>query len=396
MTQTTPRITSPAAQSHDHCMTVAGVPTRKFYWDANVHYYTQVAVQRWYGMDGPSAAPDVYNLEIEALGAKFIYSDIAMPTPDVSHPLISSPADLAKLKPLDPSKGRIPMMVELHRLTRKSGVTGLFASGFFCSPFSMMCGLMGYPAAVRALRKNPQFAKDVFAYMEQDVIMPYVGAVAKQAECKLFVGADAWACFPDLSLPMIREWVLPSQRRVLQLGQAQGLMVLAAFAAADYCEEDPAKINKQTLFDCLDLTLEIGSMGKTVFGGMGRTHEWDPHWLQEYAMSRGGVEGKLPIMLTLNSRFVRDSKPETLVAKARQWIDICGRDGILSLGSANVPADTPSVNLFALINAVHTLGKDPIPADLSKIKVEIPKFKPFDEWLKGQPEEEVIRKAREK
>ncbi len=396
MTQAAPRITSPAPQAHDHCMTIARVPARKFYWDADVCVGTHMAVMRWYGMDGYTIAPDIYNVEIEALGAKFIYSDIAMPTPDVSHPLISSPADLAKLKPIDMSKARIPFMLEVMRLTEQKKAFGRFASGFFCAPFSMICGLMGYPPAVRALRKNPQFAKDLFAYTEDQVIMPYLEAANKQTGFKVFVGADAWACFPDLSLPMMREWILPSARRLAGAGKAKGLMALSSLAAADYCEEDPNKFDKQIFFACLDMILEIGSLGRVGYGSMGRTQDWDPHWMQEFAMSRGGAEGKLKIALCLNSRFVRDSKPDVIVEKVRQWIDICGREGVMQLCSANVPADTPSVNMFALVNAVHTLGKDPMPADLSKVKVETPKFKPFDEWLKGQPEEAVIRKAREK
>jgi uroporphyrinogen-III decarboxylase len=377
-------------------MTVAKVPARKFYSDANLHVSTQIAVGRWYGTDGYTIAPDIYNVEIEALGAKFIYSDNAMPTPDVSHPLISSPADLAKLKPIDTSKGRIPFMMEVMRLTEEKKAFGRFASGFFCSPWSMICGMMGYPPAVRALRKNPQFAKDLFAYTENEVIAPYVEAANKKTGFKVFVGADAWACFPDLSLPMMREWILPSARRLLAVGKPKGLMILAALAAADYCEEDPAKFDKQIFFACLDMILEIGSLGRVAYASMGRTQDWDPHWMQEFATSRGGAEGKLKIAVCLNSRFVRDSKPEVIVEKVRQWVDICGREGVMQLCSANVPADTPSINMFSLVNAVHTLGKDPMPADLSKVKVETPKFKPFDVWLKGQPEEEVIRKAREK
>jgi hypothetical protein len=42
------------------------------------------------------------------------------------------------------------------------------------------------------------------------------------------------------------------------------------------------------------------------------------------------------------------------------------------------------------------LGHYPIAKDLSAITVEPHKFTPFDEWLKGQPEADVIFKAREK
>jgi len=44
---------------------------------------------------------------------------------------------------------------------------------------------------------------------------------------------------------------------------------------------------------------------------------------------------------------------------------------------------------------VHTLGVYPIAGDLSSIPIEPPAFPPFDEWLKGQPEEDTIRRGRE-
>ena len=47
------------------------------------------------------------------------------------------------------------------------------------------------------------------------------------------------------------------------------------------------------------------------------------------------------------------------------------------------------------VRAVLTLGRYPIAPYLSAIKVEPPDFQTFDEWMKGQPEEEIILKARE-
>ncbi|MEN6482757.1 MAG: uroporphyrinogen decarboxylase family protein, partial [Anaerolineaceae bacterium] len=90
-------------QSHDHCMTVAKVPARKYYWDANLLASVQIAVQRWYGFETYMVAADNYNFEVEALGWKMIYSDKAMPTVDTNDPLIKSPADLDRLGALDPS-----------------------------------------------------------------------------------------------------------------------------------------------------------------------------------------------------------------------------------------------------------------------------------------------------
>jgi len=382
----------PGAQAHDHCMTVARVPARKYYWDAELHLSTQMAVQRWYEMDGYTVAADVYNWETEALGAKFIYSDKAMPTPDVSQPLISSPADLARLKPLDPSQGRVPFAIELAKLTAERA-SGLLKDGFFCSPFSMMCNMMGYPAAVRALRKNPQFARDVYAFIEEGAILPFVAAQARDGGLKSFTGPDAWACFPNLSFEMIREWELPSAQRLKAKGKAQGWNIKAGSVAGDYCEEDPAKFDKKLMWQSFDVLNEFGLLGmKMVLGMMGRTQDWDPHWLKEYS----DAHGKMPVFLALNGRFTRDSKPEEIVAKLRQWIDVLGRDGKLAINIANIPADTDPLNVFVASRAVHTLGRYPIAPDLSKVKVDLPAFEPFEKWLKGQPEEEVIVKAREK
>src|SRR5512136_1971295 len=106
-------------QIHDHAMTVAKVPARKYYWNANLLVDVHLAVDRWYGFDSDTIVADAYNFEVEALGAKMIYSDLAMPTVDVSDPLIKSGADLDKVGPLDPSKGRIPMAIQTGQLFLK-------------------------------------------------------------------------------------------------------------------------------------------------------------------------------------------------------------------------------------------------------------------------------------
>ncbi len=385
----------PGSQMHDHCMTVARLPARQYYWDAELLVAGHTAVQRWYGMDAYMIAPDGYNFEAEALGQKMIYSDVAMPTVDVSHPLISSPADLAKLPPLDPSKGRVPMLVDLAWRIQQAGGT-LIAGGFFCSPFSLMCQVMGYPAAIKALRRNPAFAKDLFAFAEDQAIMPMVKAQSRGGKVKSFMGADAWSCFPNITIPMFREWVVPSAKRLKAQGKDLGLTISSGGGAMDYSEEDPAKFDKQILFDCLDAAAEISLLGQPAAGGgMGPTQLWDPLWLKEYIDTRCKGKGVLRV-LSINGRFVRDSRPEDIMAYVRRWIDVLGRQGHMFAMVGNIPADTQPVNVFAALAAVHTYGRYPIARDLDQVEVKVPAFLPFDEWLKGQPEEEVIRRARER
>ncbi|MDY7041947.1 MAG: uroporphyrinogen decarboxylase family protein [Chloroflexota bacterium] len=381
-------------QIHDHAMTVAKVPARKYYWDARLLVDVQLAVERWYNCDSYTIVADAYNFEVEALGAKMVYSDHAMPTVDTSEPIIKERADLDKLGPLDLSKGRIPMGVEAARLISEKA-SGPFAMGFFCAPFSFLCQAMGYPNVVRALRRDRVFAQELFDYAENEAIFPYLKAQSEQPGVKQTAGADAWACFPNLPPDMVEEWVVPSAERMKEKGKRElGITVMAGLAAADYCEEDPAKFDKEIMFKCWSAARKTFIMD-VAFSLMGRTQDWNMEWLQEFAVQNGSSRRKLPIYASLNGRFVRDSTPEQIVNKIREWIDIMGRDGRLLFFIGNVPADAPPTNVHTAVHAVHTLGHYPIAKNLSSIEVRPPAFQPFDEWLKGQPEADIIFKARE-
>jgi uroporphyrinogen-III decarboxylase len=381
------------AQIHDHAMTVAKVPARRYYWDAELLLDTHMAVNRWYNFDSGTVLADVYNFEVEALGARMVYSDNAMLTVDVSTPLITSPSDLDRIGPLDSSKARIPMAIELARLYGKKE-PGLVSGGFFCSHWSLLCQAMGYPRAVRALKRDRGFATALFDWANDQVLLPFMRAYAK-AGVKSATGADAWACFPDLTPELVEEWVIPYAKKLgEQCKKELGMTVGAGGGACDYCEEDPTKFDQAMMFKCLTVAAKTFPL-KVAPCAMGRTQDWDMTWLREFAEKEGKGGKKIPIVASLNGRFMRDSTPQVIVAKVAEWIDILGRDGGLMLGIGNVPADTPPVNVHTTVKATHTLGKYPIATDLSKIKIDPPAFQPFDEWLKGQPEEDVIMRARE-
>lgn len=381
------------AQIHDHAMTVAKVPARLYYWNAELLLDAQMAVNRWYNFDSGTVLADAYNFEVEALGAKMIYSDSAMPTVDVSSPLITAPVDLDRIGPLDTSKGRIPMAIELARLYGMKE-PGLVSGGFFCSHWSLICQAMGYAKAVRALKRDKGFATALFDWANDQVLMPFMRAYAR-AGVKRANGADAWAAFPNLTPELVEQWVIPYADKLRrQCKHELKLDAGAGAAAADYCEEDPAKFDKEMMFKCLTVGAKTFPI-KVAPCAMGRTQDWNMEWLREYAELHGKGGKRLPIVASLNGRFTRDSTPEQIVAKLAEWIDILGRGGGLLVGIGNVPADTASLNIHTAVKATHTLGKYPLAPDLSKIRIVPPAFQPFDEWLRDQPEADTIFKARE-
>jgi uroporphyrinogen-III decarboxylase len=381
------------AQIHDHAMTVARVPARLYYWNAELLLDTHMAVNHWYRFDSGTVLADAYNFEVEALGARMIYSDNAMPTVDVSNPMIKEPGDLNRIGSLDASRGRIPMAIELARLYGKKE-PGLVSGGFFCSHWSLICQAMGYPKSVRALKRDKGFATALFDWANDRVLYPYMQAYAR-AGVKSATGADAWACFPDLTPELVEEWVVPYATKLRQQCKKELRMNAGAGGGAcDYCEEDPAKFDKEMMFRCLAVAAKTFPL-KMAALSMGRTQDMNMVWLREFAEQQGKNGKKIPIAASLNGRFMRDSTPDQIVAKISEWIDILARDGGVFFGIGNVPADTPPLNIHMAVKAVHTLGKYPIAADLSRIKITPPAYQPFDEWLKGQPEEETILKARQ-
>jgi uroporphyrinogen-III decarboxylase len=283
------------------------------------------------------------------------------------------------------------MAVEVGKLSVKKA-PGPFAGGSFCSHWSLICQAMGYPKAVRPIKRDRGFTKALFDWADERVLFPFMQAFAK-AGVKVVNGADAWAAFPDLTPELVDEWVVPYAKRLGDRCKKElGITACAGTVAADYCEEDPAKFDKAIMFKCWEVAAKTFPI-PFAFSAMGRTQDWNMAWLKEYAI-QAGKGHPVPIMASLNGRFLRDSSPEQVVAKVREWIDIMGREGRLLMWIGNVPADTPPLNVHTAVKAVHTLGKYPIAADLSSIPIEPPAFQPFDTWLKGQPEADIIFKAR--
>jgi uroporphyrinogen-III decarboxylase len=379
------------AQIMDHAMHLARIPARKFYWEPELLFNTIFAVDRWYGFDGHFIFGDQYNLDVEALGGKLIYSDFAMPTVDCRDPLIKKSTDLDKLGPLDPNKGRIPFNVELTRLiVEKLGPSGAV---HLCGPFSFICQAMGYANVIMALRRDKSFGKALFEYAENEVVFRHAAALA-EVGAKAALGMDAWCVFPNITPALGEEWIVPSALRLMERAERElGLDLQIGNCVCEYCEEDPERFDKDIMFRCYDVMQKTWKT-PMLFNLMGRTQDWDMSWVQEYAVTRGVGGKKIPIWMSLNARFVRDGTPHAIFDKVREWIDIMGRDGSLMLAMANIPADTAPVNVHTAVSAVNHLGLYPVRTDLLSIPVQIPSFQPFDEWLKDQPEADIVLNVR--
>ena len=357
---------------------LAGLSAKDYYFKVKPNCEAGAQVSGYYGFDSVSFGLDAYNIEIEALGGKMIYGDKSMPTIDFRDPLIKKPEDLDKLRKKEVdwyNDGRFPFVLESLDINLEYG----FGTSIFCSPFSMAVGMRGFPKLIRDHRKNPKFAHELYTFIVDDVLLPWVKVQNKSSGNIMAIGADAWACIPNLSVKEMFDWVVPYNKRLTDKAKKKG--VLAMNVSGDYCEERMERYNKEVLHGSFDV--EIESQGApSLFLAMGRWQDYPLEDVREYT-AKFRDEGKNVIVTAgVNARLLRDGPIEKIVDNIKRFIDTFGRDHDLSIFFANIPADTPSDHIHAAVAAVHTYGQLPIAENLDEIDFKLPKKKSFNEWQK--------------
>lgn len=367
-----------AAQCHDHTMMLAGLSAKDYYFNVKPNCEAGAQVSGYYGFDSVSFGLDAYNIEIEALGGKMVYGDNSMPTIDFRDPLIKKPEDLDKLRKKEVdwyNDGRFPFVLESLEINLEYG----FGTSIFCSPFSMAVGMRSFPKLIRDHRKNPKFAHELYTFIVDDVLIPWVKVQNESSGNIMAIGADAWACIPNLSVKEMQDWVVPYNKRLTNKAKKKG--VLAMNVSGDYCEERMERYSKEVLHGSFDV--EIESQGAPVlFLAMGRWQDYPLKDVREYT-AKYRDEGKtVTIAAGVNARLLRDGPVEKIVDNVKRFIDTFGRDHDLSIFLANIPADAPSDHIHAAVTAAHTYGQLPIAENLDEIEFKLPKKKSFKEWQK--------------
>jgi Uroporphyrinogen decarboxylase (URO-D) len=376
--QNRPDTLTVAAQIHDHAMFLGGVSARTYYFNAPASIKIGAAACAYYHFDSPSAGGDVYNYEAEALGQRMIYSDVAMPTIDFRQPLISQHEDLDRLHPPADwlEHGRVRYAWDIMKSSAELGIN----QGTFCAPFSLAVGLRSYPLLVRDMKRDPAFAHELFTRLVDEILPSYVRAEKDYCGMTQYYGADAWACYPNLSPEQLEEWVVPYSMRLLQNCMPYGVIALPV-ASGDYCEEDLGKFDKEILFKTFTGQIHNAAGNPAIFLGMGRWQDYPLEAVAEYLQPYKQQGIRAVISAGINARLLRDGPVDRIVDNVKRYIDVLARDHDITLFLANIPADTPSEHVHAAVAAVRTYGRLPIADNLDKVKFELPKRESFNEYV---------------
>ncbi len=202
------------AQFHEFAMRESGIPGDEFYTDAKKFVRGICETTEKFGFDTPSFTWDVYNVEAQALGCGFVtFKDMA-PAIENAAALVSSEADLARLKAPDPqTAGRYPMIFEiLEEMKTRAGITPLPS---FCAPFTLASHVMSFENLIVQIQQNPAFVHKLLNFLTDEVIAPYMNALIRAfPETEVVEGSDAVASLPFITQDMLEEFALKPLERL--------------------------------------------------------------------------------------------------------------------------------------------------------------------------------------
>jgi len=284
----------------------------------------------------PDALPIAFDLQIEAevLGCTLKWAD-EVPPSVVSHPLDT--LDTSALLPLDPSKGRIPVVLDaLDRLKKELG-DDLALYGLICGPFTLALHLRG----------NEIFL-DMFD--DEEGVKALINFAADRAieMAGYYVdhGADVIAVVDPMTSQIspehFEQFIAPGLNKVFD-----AIRQRKAFSS---------------LFVCGDVTRNLEVMCKTQADNISVDEQIDMAHLKKLADAQGksiGGNMKLTSVLLLGS-------PDDARQEACAIMDQVGDTSFVLSPGCDLPYATPPANLQAAADVVC----DPYQRELARADVK--------------------------
>lgn len=326
------------AQMHEFVRKELGVTAKEFYTTPRILAIGTLEIMEKYGIDVPILDYDTYNIEVEALGQKIIYSDEHMPDVDRTQPLIQDRDDLKKITTPDfDSAGRFPNVFEMNTIFRK--LTGVDSTLRFCAPFSFAANIRGIEQLLMDIYADPDFARSLLDRVTEEVLVPWIERLKKEFPgAKSILGADASASLPIVNLRILQDWIIPY---VLRLRELCGPEVYVPNWIGESSLKNPEKM----------LALKLQVCPGFLEGQDPDVEKLGPLLYKKYAK-----EQDVPLLLGIGAGFLALSAPTDVAARVKHYIEVGGENGRFALLLCNLGATTPSQNVKAAIEAVHQYG----------------------------------------
>ncbi|MGI6216819.1 MAG: uroporphyrinogen decarboxylase family protein [Coriobacteriales bacterium] len=368
------RLFFPLGGIGENVQRLAGIKSELFYNDVDVN--TELAcLGAQYYETYPSFSWDIYNFEARALGQPVTVSELGLPDIDYSHPIIKSEDDLDKIKwptedPLD--AGRYPLFLSQIDVANRyfDFKLQLFP---VASSFTLACELVGFPAFMRMVKKQPDLAHEIMRRIVDNIHIPLVKSVSKRWPGIMFKFSDAWEMIPNISPKFQEEFVWKYYDRFLEGAKGCDCVISWYMTYGEGSMPNPEEYLKAKS----KYSLGISNVN---------TEGCPPELYHKVAIETG-----LPLTVYIPAPLILDGPPDKIVEFTREMART-QRIGVNNFNWLAVcPATASPQNIKAVQAAGDAFGVLPCPkteADFDKIDVKIPEVKEtFGEFCRRMAKE---------
>ena len=321
------------AQISHHAAGLLGESTNRFYSDPYTFLKCELHAAELYQLDSVATNFDLYNIEAEAFGAPFVWTEGQTPEADPTRRLLKRVDDWKTLRPIRMGQaGRMPFILEMNQRLMDMGLPPKVR---FCGPVTLASKLMGLEELVIACMTEPEAVHGLMTFLTDEVIAPWI--VCQREHCgsdETAGGADANASPPIMTVPMIREFC---QRYIHRLEASVGKVRLAALWGESFLA-DP------------DELLEIKC---DVFPGMLQALDPDATVLGMGIYKACADQHAVTLVAGLDAGLLETGPVSEIESRAARFISEGAGDGRFCLFLNDVPYHTPPENVHAAVAVAH-------------------------------------------
>jgi uroporphyrinogen decarboxylase len=197
---------------YEHAAKVIGKSISELCQSADLLVEAQLRSYELYKNDLISVGVDIYNVEYEAMGAKFDYTDKDS-LPATSDILVKCKENLKGLKVPDPQKdGRMPMFLDAAERINKEVGSEVGVSGTIMGPFTLAAIARGFENIIMDMIDDPEFVEEQLEFA-LEVVLEYGKAFIDRG-----VGVainESWIAPPLLSPSFYKKYAVKYEKRLI-------------------------------------------------------------------------------------------------------------------------------------------------------------------------------------
>ncbi|MDW7675226.1 MAG: uroporphyrinogen decarboxylase family protein [Bacillota bacterium] len=311
---------------YEHCAALINKTPSEVAQDKSLFIEAQLKGYEVYQHDLVTVGMDIYNVEVEALGAKIAYSQ-SIDVPGISFHPLAEVEDLTGLKLPNPEQdGRMPMFLEAAAEINKQIGDEVIVNGTIVGPFTLAALLRGFEKFIMDIMMNPDYARQLLNFCA-DVGVRYGEAMIKRG-----VGLsinESWISPPLMSPKIFKDEVLPWEKYLISELKAKGIANIGLISGG----------NTTAIVD--DMIQAGSSLIMADYG-------CDLGYFKQKADQAG-----ITLRGCIDSKMLEKASVEEINSATEQVLQVGVKGGKFVIGCGVVSYNTPTEKLLAFKNSVE-------------------------------------------